>query len=334
MTELKTGGAQGYLRIATEEAFITPELLDCYMRAARRAAIDDPGFNSLWGFYHRQPRRRAPPTSSNGCRTSARAASPTWTRAGIDRQIIALTAPGHAGASSATRPWPLARDSPTTSWPRPAAPSRPLHRHGRDRAAGPGRGRPRRSSARSTKLGFKAVIINCTPNGEYLDDPKFWPIFEAAEALGLPIYLHPTRPSTGMIGPLLEAGSTARSSASASRPGCTRCASSSRACSTAFQAADSSSATCGEALPFWMFRLDYMHAAGVTLRALRLHEAAARRPIIELPQARTSTSPTRAWPGSPRSSSPKSVIGDGPRHVCDGLSVPVRRRRSRGPGRA
>ena len=27
MTELKTGGAQGYLRIATEEAFITPEVL-------------------------------------------------------------------------------------------------------------------------------------------------------------------------------------------------------------------------------------------------------------------------------------------------------------------
>ena len=27
MTELKTGGAQGYLRIATEEAFITAEVL-------------------------------------------------------------------------------------------------------------------------------------------------------------------------------------------------------------------------------------------------------------------------------------------------------------------
>ena len=32
MTELKTGGAQGYLRIATEEAFITPEVLSAYKR--------------------------------------------------------------------------------------------------------------------------------------------------------------------------------------------------------------------------------------------------------------------------------------------------------------
>ena len=34
-----------------------------------------------------------------------------------------------------------------------------------------------------TKLGLKGVIINSHTNGEYLDDPKFWAIFEAAEAL-------------------------------------------------------------------------------------------------------------------------------------------------------
>ena len=32
MPELKTGGAQGYLRIATEEAFITAEVLSAYKR--------------------------------------------------------------------------------------------------------------------------------------------------------------------------------------------------------------------------------------------------------------------------------------------------------------
>ena len=44
---------------------------------------------------------------------------------------------------------------------------------------------------RGVKLGFKAVIINSHTHGEYLDDPKFWPILEAAEALDLPLYLHP-----------------------------------------------------------------------------------------------------------------------------------------------
>jgi 2,3-dihydroxybenzoate decarboxylase len=50
------------------------------------------------------------------------------------------------------------------------------------------------------------VIINSHTRVEYLDDTKFWPIFEAAEALDTPIYLHPNTPSPQMIAPLLEAG--------------------------------------------------------------------------------------------------------------------------------
>ena len=48
-----------------------------------------------------------------------------------------------------------------------------------------------------TKLGFKGALINGYTNtadpasGEYLDEPKFWPFWEAAESLGVPIYLHP-----------------------------------------------------------------------------------------------------------------------------------------------
>jgi 5-carboxyvanillate decarboxylase len=58
MTELKTGGAQGYLRIATEEAFITPEVLSAYKRLIA-SGFDDPGFVSLWGFYSGSPSVRA-----------------------------------------------------------------------------------------------------------------------------------------------------------------------------------------------------------------------------------------------------------------------------------
>jgi len=56
------------------------------------------------------------------------------------------------------------------------------------------------------ELGLVGVMINSHTQGEYLDDPKFWPIFEAAEALDTPIYLHPNTPPRTMIGPLLEAG--------------------------------------------------------------------------------------------------------------------------------
>jgi predicted TIM-barrel fold metal-dependent hydrolase len=43
-----------------------------------------------------------------------------------------------------------------------------------------------------TKLGFKGAMIHGHTRGEFLDDRKYWPIFEAAQALGVPIYLHPT----------------------------------------------------------------------------------------------------------------------------------------------
>ena len=37
---------------------------------------------------------------------------------------------------------------------------------------------------------MKGVLFNGHSNGEYLDDPKFLPVWERAEALGIPVYLH------------------------------------------------------------------------------------------------------------------------------------------------
>jgi uncharacterized protein len=51
------------------------------------------------------------------------------------------------------------------------------------------------------EYGFKGAVINGHNRGRYLDDKFFWPIFECAEALGLPIYLHPTQPPK----PVMEA---------------------------------------------------------------------------------------------------------------------------------
>jgi uncharacterized protein len=47
--------------------------------------------------------------------------------------------------------------------------------------------------------GFKGAVINGHVQGRYLDDKFFWPIFERAEALHVPIYLHPTPPPKPVI---------------------------------------------------------------------------------------------------------------------------------------
>ena len=47
--------------------------------------------------------------------------------------------------------------------------------------------------------GFKGAIINGHIKGSYLDHKSFWPILERAEALDVPIYLHPTQPPKAVI---------------------------------------------------------------------------------------------------------------------------------------
>jgi uncharacterized protein len=49
------------------------------------------------------------------------------------------------------------------------------------------------------EYGFRGALINGHARGRYLDDGFFWPILERAEALGVPIYLHPTPPPRAVI---------------------------------------------------------------------------------------------------------------------------------------
>jgi 2,3-dihydroxybenzoate decarboxylase len=49
------------------------------------------------------------------------------------------------------------------------------------------------------KLGFKGAIINGQPQDSFLDDKRYWTIFAQAEALGVPLYLHPTVPLPDML---------------------------------------------------------------------------------------------------------------------------------------
>jgi len=51
------------------------------------------------------------------------------------------------------------------------------------------------------EFGFRGCLINSHTKGEYLDDKKYWVIFERAQKLDVPIYLHPRAPSPEMMKP-------------------------------------------------------------------------------------------------------------------------------------
>jgi predicted TIM-barrel fold metal-dependent hydrolase len=159
--------------IAIEEHFLTPEIAAA--TAAQRPAAGSQGdirakLDDLGG------RRLADMDS-----------------AGIDMQVLSVSPPGAQELDAAVAV-PLARDAndrlsaavaahpgrfagfatlPTAD---PAAAAAEL-----DRAV--------------TSLGFRGAMIHGHTRGRFLDDHDYLPILERAEALGVPIYLHPTFPA-------------------------------------------------------------------------------------------------------------------------------------------
>jgi 5-carboxyvanillate decarboxylase len=107
------------------------------------------------------------------------------------------------------------------------------------------------------KLGLKGGVINGNIRGEFLDDRKYWAIFERAEKLDVPIYIHPKMPPADMLKPYLAypglasaiAGFAAEASLHATR----------LMCSGLFDTYPGLKIILGhlgEALPFWLWRLD------------------------------------------------------------------------------
>ena len=117
--------------------------------------------------------------------------------AGIDMQVVSLTAPG-VEQLEAAEAVALARD--TNDALAEAVAKRPTRLSGfaalpiaaPDQAA-------KELERRFSGQAFAGALINGHQRGRYLDDKFFWPVLEAAESLGAPIYLHPTRPPKPVI---------------------------------------------------------------------------------------------------------------------------------------
>ena len=112
--------------------------------------------------------------------------------AGIDVQVLSITAPGLEQTDDAEAA-AIARESNDYL----AAGVKKNPQRFAALAALPV-GRPAEAAAELEKRvrqdGFKGAVINGHNRGRYLDDKFFSPILECAQALDVPIYLHPTQP--------------------------------------------------------------------------------------------------------------------------------------------
>jgi len=266
--------ARDYIHIAAEEAFAPAEMLRIY-RQILDSPHPDPGFVSLLGFYMSSQSERAR-FIMEGLQDLGERRLRHMDESGIDRAIIALTAPGvqvmdTASAVSFAR---TANDELAEAVRRhPARFSGMVAVAPQDPAAA-----AQEIERGITQLGLRGVIINSHTQGEYLSDPKFWEIFEAAEANDTPIYLHPNTPPASMIAPFLECGLDGAIYGFGVETGLHALRIITAGVFDRFPKLQMVLGHMGEALPFWAYRLDYMHAA--TVRSQRY---ASMQPLQKKP---------------------------------------------------
>ncbi len=110
---------------------------------------------------------------------------------------------------------------------------------------------------------MKGAVVNSHTQGSYLDEPQYWEIFEAAQALDVPIYLHPNTPPPGMIAPFLPRGLDGAVYGFAVETGLHLLRLIVAGVFDRFPKLKIAVGHLGEGLPFWLFRLDFMHRSMV-----------------------------------------------------------------------
>lgn len=169
-------------KIAIEEHFTTQTFQDYSRKQAVRAGIATPGL---------PPQILAQILDLGASRLQG------LDEAGIDMQVLSLNTPGFEHV--------------------PAADAIPLARAVNDELAAAIRQHPTRFAGFAvlptldpqaaateleravTQLGLKGAMLYGQPEGGFLDDSSYWEIFARAEALNVPIYLHPAAPAPGTL---------------------------------------------------------------------------------------------------------------------------------------
>jgi 5-carboxyvanillate decarboxylase len=176
---------------------------------------------------------------------------------GVDMQVLSLTSPGVQmfDADTATDLAIVANDvlvETIRRHPTRFAGLASFAPHSPTRAA-----KEMQRAVHSLKL--NGFIVNSHTNNEYLDDPKFWPIFEAAEDLGRPLYIHPRAPSDGMAEPFRAYGMEAAVWGYGMETGTHAVRLMFSGLFDRFPRLKIILGHMGEAIPFWFWRMDFMH---------------------------------------------------------------------------
>jgi 2,3-dihydroxybenzoate decarboxylase len=300
----RIGPAAGYRRIATEEAFIPPELHKMYRDLIASGGIDDPGFVSLMGYYLGSTSERARNVSERLQDLGARRLA-DMEAAGIDMQILSLTSPGVQVLKTDVA---VAMARSANDQLAEAVRRHPGKFAGLVAVAPQDPAEAAREIERGvTRLGLKGVIINSHTQGEYLDNRKFWPIFEAAEASGVPVYLHPNTPPPKMIAPFLQSGLDGAICGFAVETGLHTLRLVTQGVFDQFPKLTLVLGHLGEALPFWLSRLDYMHRGTVNSKRYDFMKPLKKKVSDYLRENVYYTTSGMAW--EPAITFTQSVIG-------------------------
>lgn len=191
-----------FRRIATEEAWSIPEVAELIREVAYYPG-DNADMYLMRGVYDRQP-GYGTLGFLDGLLDVDNQRIAEMDKYGVDVAVMALTAPGVQlfDADTATEMATLANDrlaEVIKKHPGRFVGLATMAPHSPKRAV--------KEMERAIKeLKFNGFMINSHTNNEYLDNPKYWPILEAAEALDYPLYIHPRAASDPMSGPLRDYG--------------------------------------------------------------------------------------------------------------------------------
>jgi 5-carboxyvanillate decarboxylase len=240
------------VRVATEEAFATREQLDMFRKVA------DAGEPSADMIFWRRMLAPGNESALGALLDIDEGRIAGMDAHGVTMQVLSLTSPG-VQVFSADAASGLARSSNDEL--AEAVARRPGRFAGLAAIAPQDPREAAREMERAvTRLGLCGFIVNSHTHGEYLDQEKFHPILEAAEALGRPIYIHPRTLPDAAIGPYMDHnlwtamwGYAAETSLHAMR----------MLASGVFDRFPRLKIVLGhmgEGLPYWLYRLDYMYA--------------------------------------------------------------------------
>lgn len=251
-----------YKRIATEEAWAPTDIIQRYQKLV--GTLNDPGYDSLWGFYGSSSSLRAKQVFSR-LQDVGEQRLRDMDECGIDVAVLSLTSPGVQcfDAATATALARATNDELAEACCRYPARFVALGSFGPLEPSNAAK-----EIERAVKdLGMTGAIFNSHTHGEYMSDPKFWDIFAVCEQLRVPLYLHPQTPSPAMIKPFLEAGLDGAVFGFGVETGLHLLRIITSGVFDRFPSLQICVGHMGEALPYWLYRLDYMH--GVTVRSKR-----------------------------------------------------------------